>query len=65
MCTRLYNVLVFQHNSSDVDEDAIKKVFEESGTVVKFKFFEYVIFESVYILITHKQKQPNVHFRYS
>lgn len=33
-------VLHISNIPSDVDEDAIKKVFEESGTVVKFKFFE-------------------------
>ena len=34
---------LISHCSSDVDEDDLKKVFEESGTVVKFKYFEYVI----------------------
>ena len=59
-CFALYLFFVFyifQHCSSDVDEDAIKKVFEESGTVAKFKFFEYVIMQnivhSIYICISY------------
>ena len=53
-------MLGFSHCSSDVDEDTIKKVFEESGTVVKFKFFEYVIFQSMFNLCAYKfiQRQP-------
>jgi len=27
---------------SDTDEDELKKIFGEHGTVVKFKYFEYV-----------------------
>ena len=27
---------------SDTDEDELRKLFDEHGTVVNFKFFEYV-----------------------
>ena len=46
-----------------MDEDAIKKVFEESGTVAKFKFFEYDTIADTFIAYTHVNQQPYTHTR--
>ena len=41
--------LYYVYNRSETDEDELRKIFGEHGTVVKFKYFEYVgLFDAVH-----------------